>query len=284
MAANGNGLGSSIVKCTVCLDEVSDLSDRTFVKLRCSHVFHLDCIGSAFNVKGAMECPNCREIESGVWRRFEDEDHEANMDQETNDEDDVEFEMLTNGIRCPHGGWVMGLPSPGDQNAMGQRVNPNIQNINYHHNCDYYIDLVAHPVVLDHGTQAQTLVDSSIGLGNQGNSDQVYQSLHWTRPLSNSPSPVVRASMSSNMRRPDGLWGRLPAGERPLSVEEFRNANHERAERIANMTDQELQAEADLIAHRLLLERLDFQLNEMKERLQNEFHFIPDHRDPSPDA
>lgn len=27
----------------------------------------LDCIGSAFNVKGAMQCPNCRKIEKGQW-------------------------------------------------------------------------------------------------------------------------------------------------------------------------------------------------------------------------
>lgn len=33
--------------------------------------FSSDCIGSAFNVKGVMECPNCREIENGVWRCFE---------------------------------------------------------------------------------------------------------------------------------------------------------------------------------------------------------------------
>lgn len=27
----------------------------------------LDCIGSAFNAKGAMQCPNCRKIEKGRW-------------------------------------------------------------------------------------------------------------------------------------------------------------------------------------------------------------------------
>lgn len=26
-----------------------------------------DCIGSAFNMKGAMQCPNCRKIEKGQW-------------------------------------------------------------------------------------------------------------------------------------------------------------------------------------------------------------------------
>lgn len=26
-----------------------------------------DCIGSAFNAKGAMQCPNCRKVEKGRW-------------------------------------------------------------------------------------------------------------------------------------------------------------------------------------------------------------------------
>lgn len=26
-----------------------------------------DCIGSAFNMKGAMQCPNCRKVEKGQW-------------------------------------------------------------------------------------------------------------------------------------------------------------------------------------------------------------------------
>eukprot|EP01018_Ginkgo_biloba_P017562 Gb_32414 [translate_table: standard] len=26
-----------------------------------------DCIGSAFNAKGAMQCPNCRHVENGQW-------------------------------------------------------------------------------------------------------------------------------------------------------------------------------------------------------------------------
>lgn len=28
---------------------------------------HTDCIGSAFNTKGSMQCPNCRKVESGRW-------------------------------------------------------------------------------------------------------------------------------------------------------------------------------------------------------------------------
>ena len=32
-----------------------------------SHLFPLDCIGSAFNTKGVMQCPNCRKVEKGQW-------------------------------------------------------------------------------------------------------------------------------------------------------------------------------------------------------------------------
>lgn len=30
-------------------------------------LLYTDCIGSAFNVKGAMQCPNCRKVERGQW-------------------------------------------------------------------------------------------------------------------------------------------------------------------------------------------------------------------------
>ena len=29
--------------------------------------YYADCIGSAFNMKGAMQCPNCRKVEKGQW-------------------------------------------------------------------------------------------------------------------------------------------------------------------------------------------------------------------------
>lgn len=49
--------------------------------------FFSDCIGSAFNVSGVMQCPNCREIEHGVWRRFEN-NTEENGDEESDEEDE----------------------------------------------------------------------------------------------------------------------------------------------------------------------------------------------------
>ncbi|OMO81910.1 Zinc finger, RING-type [Corchorus olitorius] len=58
---------SSDVSCSICLDVISDTGGRSRAKLHCGHEFHLDCIGSAFNMKGAMQCPNCRKVEKGQW-------------------------------------------------------------------------------------------------------------------------------------------------------------------------------------------------------------------------
>lgn len=40
------------------------------------------CIGSAFNVTGIMQCPNCREVENGVWMRFEINDNDEITDED----------------------------------------------------------------------------------------------------------------------------------------------------------------------------------------------------------
>ncbi|KAL1226279.1 E3 ubiquitin-protein ligase RFI2 [Cardamine amara subsp. amara] len=55
------------VPCSICLELVVDDGTRSKAKLQCGHQFHLDCIGSAFNMKGAMQCPNCRNVEKGHW-------------------------------------------------------------------------------------------------------------------------------------------------------------------------------------------------------------------------
>ncbi|ERN06435.1 uncharacterized protein LOC18434631 [Amborella trichopoda] len=57
----------SAISCSVCLEGVLEGGDRSIAKLQCGHQFHLDCIGSAFNAKGAMQCPNCRKVERGRW-------------------------------------------------------------------------------------------------------------------------------------------------------------------------------------------------------------------------
>lgn len=63
----------SSITCSVCLEEVAADSRRSTAKLQCGHEFHLDCIGSVFNAKGAMQCPNCRDVENGEWRFADNE-------------------------------------------------------------------------------------------------------------------------------------------------------------------------------------------------------------------
>ncbi|KAJ1417143.1 Zinc finger, RING-type [Sesbania bispinosa] len=103
------------VPCTICLEVVTDTGDRSWAKLQCGHQFHLDCIGSAFNVKGAMQCPNCRKIEKGQWlfangsRSYP----EFSNDDWTHDEDlyDLGYSEMSFGVHwCPFGNLTR-LPS-----------------------------------------------------------------------------------------------------------------------------------------------------------------------------
>ncbi|CAL5063434.1 unnamed protein product [Urochloa decumbens] len=62
-------LEQELAACSICLDSVLAASPgtRSVATLQCGHTFHLDCIGSAFNAKGIMQCPNCRHTENGNW-------------------------------------------------------------------------------------------------------------------------------------------------------------------------------------------------------------------------
>ncbi|KAK8633619.1 hypothetical protein V6N13_014463 [Hibiscus sabdariffa] len=109
----GKSLGS--VSCSICIETVTDNGDRSWAKLQCGHQFHLDCIGSAFNIKGAMQCPNCRKIEKGQWlyanggRSYP----EFNADDWMHDEDlyDLSLSEMSFGVHwCPFGSLAR-LPS-----------------------------------------------------------------------------------------------------------------------------------------------------------------------------
>ncbi|XP_062210422.1 E3 ubiquitin-protein ligase IPI1-like [Phragmites australis] len=64
----GDEKAAAVVSCSICLDAVvAGGENRSTARLQCGHEFHLDCIGSAFNAKGIMQCPNCRKIEIGNW-------------------------------------------------------------------------------------------------------------------------------------------------------------------------------------------------------------------------
>ncbi|KAK1418320.1 hypothetical protein QVD17_27463 [Tagetes erecta] len=93
--------------CSICLEDVTDYKDRSLAKLQCGHQFHLDCIGSAFNVKGVMQCPNCRKIEKGQWlyadsgRSFP----EINIEDLISHEDFYDLAYPESSIWCPFGGF-----------------------------------------------------------------------------------------------------------------------------------------------------------------------------------
>ncbi|KAK6803671.1 hypothetical protein RDI58_001455 [Solanum bulbocastanum] len=72
--------------CSICLEVVTNNNSRSIAKLKCGHIFHLDCIGSEFNVGGIMRCPNCRDIEDGNWLFLEGEQSYA---QYYEDEDET---------------------------------------------------------------------------------------------------------------------------------------------------------------------------------------------------
>ncbi|KAA8536830.1 hypothetical protein F0562_029308 [Nyssa sinensis] len=117
---DGDGGGkASLVSCSICLEAVTESGDRSWAKLQCGHEFHLDCIGSAFNIKGAMQCPNCRKIEKGQWlyangcRPFP----EFSMDDWAHDEDlyDLSFSEMSFGVHwCPFSGFPR-LPTSFDE-------------------------------------------------------------------------------------------------------------------------------------------------------------------------
>lgn len=121
-------LGS--VSCSICLEVVTDNGDRSFAKLLCGHQFHLDCIGSAFNIKGAMQCPNCRKIEKGQWlyangsRSYP----EFSMDDWTHDEDlyDLSYSEMSFGVHwCPFGNMAR-LPSSFEEGEFSSIAYPDI--------------------------------------------------------------------------------------------------------------------------------------------------------------
>jgi len=57
-----------------------------------------DCIGSAFNAKGAMQCPNCRKIEKGRWLYASGHRPSADIDMGgwvTSDNYDITSELVS---------------------------------------------------------------------------------------------------------------------------------------------------------------------------------------------
>ncbi|XP_019158637.1 PREDICTED: uncharacterized protein LOC109155394 [Ipomoea nil] len=115
----GAGKVSAPESCSICLETVNRNGDRSWAKLQCGHEFHLDCIGSAFNIKGAMQCPNCRKVEKGQWLYASGHRSlpEFSMDDWAHDEDlyDLSYSEMSFGVHwCPFSGLTR-LPSSFDE-------------------------------------------------------------------------------------------------------------------------------------------------------------------------
>ncbi|PAN36475.1 hypothetical protein PAHAL_6G286500 [Panicum hallii] len=106
-AAGGGGGGAA---CSICLDPVlARGGGRSVAKLQCGHEFHLDCIGSAFNAKGAMQCPNCRKIEKGRWLYASGHRPSADIDMggwATSDNYDITSDLPFGFQWCPFSGFT----------------------------------------------------------------------------------------------------------------------------------------------------------------------------------
>ncbi|XP_066351094.1 E3 ubiquitin-protein ligase IPI1-like isoform X1 [Miscanthus floridulus] len=107
--AGGGGRGGAAA-CSICLDPVlARGAGRSVAKLQCGHEFHLDCIGSAFNAKGAMQCPNCRKIEKGRWLYASGHRPSADIDMGgwvTSDNYDITSELPFGFQWCPFSGFT----------------------------------------------------------------------------------------------------------------------------------------------------------------------------------
>ncbi|CAI9764777.1 unnamed protein product [Fraxinus pennsylvanica] len=114
------------VSCSICLEAVTDNVGRSWAKLQCGHQFHLDCIGSAFNIKGAMQCPNCRKIEKGQWLYANGSRPlpEFSMDDWAHDEDlyGLSYAEMSFGVHwCPVSGLTR-FPSSFDEGEFSSNA------------------------------------------------------------------------------------------------------------------------------------------------------------------
>ncbi|KAL9235762.1 hypothetical protein vseg_010498 [Gypsophila vaccaria] len=123
---------NSGVACSICLDLVIYGGERSMAKLQCGHEFHLDCIGSAFNMKGTMQCPNCRNIEKGQWlfASSTNSSPEISVEEGSTDAYPFYFSFTDMAYRfhiCPFRGLAQVHPSPESSlavmNTMARMVN-----------------------------------------------------------------------------------------------------------------------------------------------------------------
>ncbi|KAF5744140.1 hypothetical protein HS088_TW08G00736 [Tripterygium wilfordii] len=161
---DGDGeLPYSGISCSICLDSVEDNGVRSTAKLQCGHGFHLDCIGSAFNMKGAMQCPNCRKVEKGQWLYVTGPVRslpELSMDNLITDEDvyGLSFSEMPFRVQwCPLGD----LAQPGS--SFEEVESPSTMFQNMHGHPPIFADQTAIPVAHSYVTYVGPIPPASSG-------------------------------------------------------------------------------------------------------------------------
>ncbi|GAB4835796.1 hypothetical protein Ancab_000712 [Ancistrocladus abbreviatus] len=188
----GKSLCSSSVSCSICLELVTDNGDRSRAKLQCGHEFHLDCIGSAFNVKGAMQCPNCRKIEKGQWLYATGCRSFPELDDWTHEEDlyELSYSEMSFGLQwCPFTAFSR-LPSSFDEGEFPSTA---------------YHDLLGQPAIFADHTSVSSAshpcpyfayygpIHSSSSNSGGSVSDGSTFSNHWSGPSGSSEIPTSYA-------------------------------------------------------------------------------------------
>ncbi|XVF57524.1 hypothetical protein PTKIN_Ptkin06aG0212400 [Pterospermum kingtungense] len=182
------------VSCSICLETVIDNGDRSWSKLQCGHQFHLDCIGSAFNIKGAMQCPNCRKIEKGQWLYANgNRSHpEFNVDDWTHDEDlyDLSYSEMSFGVHwCPFGSLAR-LPSSFEEGGE-------FSSTTYHELLGQHTIFAEHSASAGHPCPYVAYFGPAINPSSSNSSASVSDSAsfssHWTGPSVPSELPTSYA-------------------------------------------------------------------------------------------
>lgn len=205
--------------CSICWEEASETCGRSIVRLQCSHLFHLDCIGSAFNATGIMQCPNCREVENGLWMRFEnneDMDEDSDEDERTDDDlpDMIPQQCVGNNNWGPGFQRVTELPLPGHQDCP-------IFSADHHLYGPPMISEISTSQVIFHGPEPIHPAVFTPMCGNFIGANQPFvpsaapRAAHCDAGGLPNFVPVGHRAILQPGRRSNGLQGRLPAEHVP---------------------------------------------------------------------
>ncbi|XWS31719.1 hypothetical protein CRYUN_Cryun23aG0100100 [Craigia yunnanensis] len=218
---------SSEVSCTICLDFVSDTGGRSRAKLQCGHEFHLDCIGSAFNMKGAMQCPNCRKVEKGQWLYANGSTrslHELSMEDWNLDDDyydPVYSEMPFRAQWCPFGEFTR-IGSSSEEVESPSTTSAALRSSNGELDALIRPRLFPHPFPFEQGSRGGSSFVSPVFPRHPGNGahthDRIHASLAYYRQQcrfnqQRFNQPGVPAPIVPGMRR--GLAPVAPAVPQP---------------------------------------------------------------------